>query len=515
MKVASNMRVAFQGERGAFSEEAAVKLLGGEVRLVPLPTFEAAFGAIAKGAADYILAPIENSLAGPVHRSFDLLVESPLTIVGEVIIRIAHILIGPPGGTIEEVTVVESHPVALAQCERFFSACPGLKRIARDDTAGSVREIVQAGDRTRAAIASKRAAKIYGGQILSEHLEDDSENYTRFLLLAPATEAAPEEADKLSLVFRLAHLPGALYYALEAFARRNINLMEIVRITSPFNVAARNFRPDGSILERGKGVSVGGAEVIVAAGPCAVESAEQIGEIAVRAAQAGAKLLRGGAFKPRSSPYSFQGLGEQGLKLLREAADKNGLLVVSEVMDPSQIEMMLPYVDVMQVGARNMQNYYLLRALGENSIPVLLKRGMSATIEELLLSAEYIMSGGNYNVMLCERGIRTFDTYMRNTMDIAAIPVIKQLSHLPVIADPSHGTGRRDKAAAMARAAVAAGADGLLIEVHEDPERALSDGAQSLYPDQSDKVMDEVRMIAPAVGRQIAGSGASIHAAKN
>jgi prephenate dehydratase len=221
------MRVAFQGERGAFSEEAAVKLLGGEVRLVPLPTFEAAFGAIAKGAADYILAPIENSLAGPVHRSFDLLVESPLTIVGEVIIRIEHNLIGAPGGRLEEVAIVESHPVALAQCEEFFSARPFLKRIATGDTAGSVREIVQAGDRTRAAIASKRAAEIYGGQILREHLEDDPENYTRFLLLAPATEALPEKADKLSLVFRLAHLPGALYHALEPFARRNINLMKI------------------------------------------------------------------------------------------------------------------------------------------------------------------------------------------------------------------------------------------------------------------------------------------------
>src|ERR1700683_2542369 len=281
---------------------------------------------------------------------------------------------------------------------------------------------------------------------------------------------------------------------------------EIIRITPPFKLASRNFRPEGSIVELGKGVSIGGAEVIVAAGPCAVESAEQIGEIAGRVARAGAKLLRGGAFKPRSSPYSFQGLGEQGLKLLREAADKNGLLVVSEVMDPSQIEMMLSYVDVMQVGARNMQNYHLLRALGESSKPVLLKRGMSATIEELLLSAEYIMSGGNYNVMLCERGIRTFDTYMRNTMDIAAIPVIKQLSHLPVMADPSHGTGRRDKVPPMARAAVAAGADGLLIEVHQDPEHALSDGAQSIYPDQFAQLMKEVRVIAPAVGRNIANA---------
>ena len=278
---------------------------------------------------------------------------------------------------------------------------------------------------------------------------------------------------------------------------------EIIHISHPFKLASRDFHPQGSIVESGKGVAVGGTELVVAAGPCAVESAAQINEVAERVAQAGAKLLRGGAFKPRSSPYSFQGLGEEGLELLRKAADKNGLLVVSEVMDPSQVEMMVPYVDVMQVGARNMQNYHLLRALGEISKPVLLKRGMSATIEELLLSAEYIMSGGNYSVILCERGIRTFDTYMRNTMDIAAIPEIKQLSHLPVVADPSHGTGRRDKVAPMARAAVAAGADGLLIEVHPDPERALSDGAQSLYPDQFAQLMDDLRAIATAVGRQI------------
>ncbi len=278
---------------------------------------------------------------------------------------------------------------------------------------------------------------------------------------------------------------------------------ELILISHPFKLASRNFNPQGSVIDLGKGVSVGGPEVVVAAGPCAVESAEQVSEIAERVAQAGAKLLRGGAFKPRTSPYTFQGLGEEGLELLREAADRNDLLVVSEVMDPSQVESMLPYVDVMQVGARNMQNYNLLRALGEISKPVLLKRGMSATIEELLLSAEYIMAGGNYSVVLCERGIRTFDNYMRNTMDIAAIPVIKHLSHLPVMADPSHATGRRDKVAPMARAAVAAGADGLLIEVHPDPERALSDGAQSLYPDQFAQLMAEIRIIAPAVGRRV------------
>jgi 3-deoxy-7-phosphoheptulonate synthase len=330
-----------------------------------------------------------------------------------------------------------------------------------------------------------------------------------------AEEQIQHVIDRLvSLGFDVHRSTGATHTVLGAvgvrsdFDPRDIELLdgvrEVVRITQPYKLASRVFRPEGTIVKVGQGVHIGGPEVVVAAGPCAVESAEQIHTIAERVAQLGAKLLRGGAFKPRSSPYTFQGLGEQGLKLLREAADKNGLLVVSEVMDPSQISLLLPYVDVLQVGARNMQNYHLLRALGEVAKPVLLKRGMSATIEELLLSAEYIMAGGNYNVILCERGIRTFETYTRNTLDIAAIPVIKKLSHLPIIADPSHGTGRRDKVSPMARAAVAAGADGLLIEVHHDPEHALSDGAQSLYPDQFAQLMAELRIIAPAVGRRMA-----------
>ena len=271
------------------------------------------------------------------------------------------------------------------------------------------------------------------------------------------------------------------------FDHRDFELLEgvreVMRITQPFKLASRQFKPEGTIVDLGRGVKIGGNEVVVAAGPCSVESREQILSIAESVAKAGAKILRAGAFKPRTSPYAFQGMGEEGLKLMREAADKFGLFTVSEVMDASQIQMMLGYVDIFQVGARNMQNYYLLRALGEVRKPVLLKRGMSATMEELLLSAEYILAGGNYNVILCERGIRTFETYTRNTLDIAAIPVIKKLSHLPMLADPSHGTGRRDKVPPMARAAVAAGADGLLIEVHNDPDHALSDGAQSLDPD--------------------------------
>jgi 3-deoxy-7-phosphoheptulonate synthase len=276
------------------------------------------------------------------------------------------------------------------------------------------------------------------------------------------------------------------------------------RISSPYKLAGRSFRPEGTVVTLGNGLKIGGQEVVVMAGPCSVESRPQIFSTAEAVAKAGARVLRGGAFKPRSSPYSFQGHGEEALKMLREAGEKFNLLVISEVMEISQIPLMLPYVDILQVGARNMQNFNLLRELGKVRKPVLLKRGIAATLEELLLSAEYIMAGGNYDVILCERGIRTFETYTRNTMDISAIPIIHKLSHLPMTADPSHGTGRRDKVTPMARASVAAGADALLIEVHCDPDKAMSDGAQSLYPEQFAKLMDELRLIAPAVGRKIA-----------
>ena len=292
------------------------------------------------------------------------------------------------------------------------------------------------------------------------------------------------------------------------FDTRNLEVLggvqEVHRISAPYKLAGRSFRPQGTVVQFANGLQIGGDEVVVMAGPCSVESREQLFTVAEQVSKAGARVLRGGAFKPRSSPYSFQGLGLEGLKLLREAGDRFGMLIISEVMEISQIEMMLPYVDILQVGARNMQNFNLLRELGKIKRPVLLKRGIAATLEELLLSAEYIMAGGNYDVILCERGIRTFETYTRNTLDISAIPIIKHLSHLPMTSDPSHGTGRRDKVAAMARASVAAGADALLIEVHHDPDKALSDGAQSLYPEQFRQLMGELRMIAPAVHRKIA-----------
>jgi len=278
---------------------------------------------------------------------------------------------------------------------------------------------------------------------------------------------------------------------------------DTVAITQKFKLASRAFRPQDTTFRVGD-VAVGGSRLAIVAGPCSIESRSQLLESAHAVKEAGATFLRGGAFKPRSSPYSFQGLGEKGLKLLAEAREETGLAVVTEVMSPRKVALVAIYADVLQVGARNMQNFDLLNAVGETQKPVLLKRGMSATVEDLLMAAEYILAHGNDRVMLCERGIRTFEKYTRNTLDISAIPVVKKLSHLPIIVDPSHGTGRRDKVAPMARAAVAAGADGLLIEVHPCPEAALSDGAQSLTSEMFAALMKELRMIAPAVGRSLA-----------
>ncbi|HEX8090700.1 MAG TPA: 3-deoxy-7-phosphoheptulonate synthase [Blastocatellia bacterium] len=319
--------------------------------------------------------------------------------------------------------------------------------------------------------------------------------------------------DKLvRLGFDIHRSTGVLHTVLGAVGghivdTRDIELLsgvkEVLRISSPYKLASRSFKAEPTRI-RIKDVTIGGREVVIMAGPCTVESRDQVMAIAEVVSQRGAKVLRGGAFKPRTSPYSFQGMGEEGLKYLRQAGDRFNMLVVSEVMEASQIPLFIRYVDILQIGARNMQNFNLLREVGRINKPVLLKRGPSATIEETLLAAEYIMSGGNHEVMLCERGIRTFDTYLRNTFDISAIPVLKNLSHLPVVADPSHATGRRDKVAPVAQAAVAAGADALLIEVHHDPENALCDGAQSLLPDQFEQLMRRLRLIADAVDREVA-----------
>ena len=273
---------------------------------------------------------------------------------------------------------------------------------------------------------------------------------------------------------------------------------EVIRISSPYKLVSRVFKKEDTVIDV-KGTKIGGGHIGMIAGPCTVETYDQMDATAKKLNSYGVKILRGGAFKPRTSPYSFQGLGEEGLKILKEVADKYNMAVTSEVMEVSQIPMFLEYVDILQVGARNMQNFNLLKSLGEIRKPVLLKRGLSATIEEWLMSAEYIMAGGNREVILCERGIRTFEHITRNTLDISAIPVVQKISHLPVVVDPSHATGLRDKVAPMSKAAVAAGADGLIIEVHNSPETAVCDGAQSLYPEQFEELFTDLKALAAVV----------------
>jgi len=344
-------------------------------------------------------------------------------------------------------------------------------------------------------------------------------SYEKAMIVAMQERASEEQIQQVSgrlfaLGFEVHRSSGEHQTVLGAVgAKQEIDLQNIASLPgvrevrpvgSNYKLVSRAFRPEGTVIQFAGGLAIGGSAVVVMAGPCSVESRDQLFAVADAVSSAGARCLRGGAFKPRTSPYSFQGLREPALQMMREAGERFGLITVSEVMEVSQIPAMLPYIDILQVGSRNMQNFDLLRKLGKIRKPILLKRGIAATIEELLLAAEYVMAGGNYEVILCERGIRTFETYTRNTLDIAAIPVIKQLSHLPVIADPSHGTGLRDKVAPMARAAVAAGADGLIVEVHNCPDRALSDGAQSLYPAQFEGLMDELRPLATVIGRKLA-----------
>jgi 3-deoxy-7-phosphoheptulonate synthase len=281
-------------------------------------------------------------------------------------------------------------------------------------------------------------------------------------------------------------------------------VQEVIHVSKPYKQVSREWKPEPTVVQLGGGLAIGGEDVVVMAGPCSVESERQILEAAEAVREAGATVLRAGAFKPRSSPYSFQGLGKEGLKLLERAKAETGLLVVTEAMDPEAVGPVAEVADIIQIGARNMQNYSLLKKVGKLKKPVLLKRGMAATIQELLLSAEYILAEGNPNVILCERGVRGFDPATRNLFDLSAIPVVHHLSHLPIVADPSHGTGHREMVTPMARAAVAAGADGLLVEVHPNPDRALSDGAQSLYPEQFARMMREIRVIAETIGRRVA-----------
>ena len=281
-------------------------------------------------------------------------------------------------------------------------------------------------------------------------------------------------------------------------------VQEVIRVTKPYKLVSRDTKPDNTVIKfPGSRVTIGGPDLAIIAGPCAIENRDQAFKVAERVARAGAQFFRGGAYKPRTSPYSFQGLGEGGLKIMAEIRDRFGLLIVTEALDYESLDLVDQYADVIQIGARNMQNFSLLKRAGRARKPVLLKRGLSATLEEFLMAAEYIMSEGNYNIVLCERGVRTFADHTRNTLDLSIVPAVQRLSHLPIIVDPSHGTGKRNKVTPLSRAAVAVGADGLMVEVHHDPDRALSDGMQSLFPDQFDALMAQVRQIAAVVGRSV------------
>ncbi len=278
---------------------------------------------------------------------------------------------------------------------------------------------------------------------------------------------------------------------------------KVLPVLAPYKLVSREFKPQDSIVDLGKGIKIGAKKIVVMAGPCAVENYDMLLEIAKKVKEAGAVVLRAGAFKPRTSPYSFQGLGEEGLKYLKDVGEKLGLVTVTEVMDPRDVELVIRYADILQIGARNMQNFNLLREVGETQKPILLKRGMSSTIKEWLMSAEYVLSQGNFNLILCERGIRTFEDFTRNTLDISAVAAVEQLSHLPVVVDPSHAAGKWGLVPILSRAAVAAGADGLIVEVHSHPEDALSDGAQSLLPERFSELMQQLKTLSKAIGREV------------
>ena len=339
------------------------------------------------------------------------------------------------------------------------------------------------------------------------------------MLVVMKAQATPEEVAAVcdhieGLGFRAHALPGAQRTAIGITGNQgsidqgNLEEMsgvaEVIKVSKPYKLVSRDVKEEDTVIRfAGTDATIGGRDLAVIAGPCSIESHEQAFAVAEQVAKAGAQFFRGGAYKPRTSPYAFQGMGEEGLKIMAEIREAFGLRIVTEAMDNESLELVEKYADVIQVGARNMQNYSLLKKVGKTRKPVLLKRGMSATLEELLMAAEYVMSEGNYEVILCERGVRTFTDHTRNTLDLSIVPAVQRLSHLPIVVDPSHGTGKRNKVVPMARAAVAAGCDGLIVEVHHQPDKALSDGAQSIYPEQFEQMMDECRQIARVLRRDI------------
>lgn len=542
-------KVAIQGEEGSYSEEAGIKYWGKSVVFVPRRSFEDVTAAVEKGEADYGLLPLENTLIGSIAHTYDLILESHLPIIGEVITPVSHCLLSVKKVQVGEIRRVYSHPAALSQCSTFLQSLHDCEIIPIYDTAGSAMKISREKDPASAAIASRLAAQLYNLEIIAEKLEDYPNNQTRFIIVAREFEESSLKNAKTSIVFTTLHQPGALYQVLKVFNDYGINLtklesrphktepwrsyfyldfegheresivreamkelkeqtnflkvlgsypvwtgkrkVELLEVEDhedkshlPLYSLERTEEPTKVILEEPpiEPLTIGGGNFTIIAGPCSVEGRKQLFKTANLVRESGVKILRGGAFKPRTSPYSFQGLGEEGLKLLKEAKETYGLYIISEVISPADVGLVAEYVDILQIGARNMQNFTLLNEIGTVRLPVLLKRGMSATIKEFLLSAEYILKQGNTHVILCERGIRTFETSTRNTLDLSSVPLLKMKTHLPVFVDPSHGTGNRDLVLPMSKAAMVAGADGVMVEVHFQPDSALSDGNQSLDP---------------------------------
>ena len=555
-------RVGFQGTAGSFSDLALTKLYADpgrqDLQRRGFRSFTAAVEALEAGQLDYTLLPIENTIAGSLNETYQLLTDRPLHIVAEEVLPVEHCLAALPGARLRDLKVVRSHAVALQQCAAFLARLGDCSRESRSDTASAAESVAADADPSIGAICSAEAAHRCGLTILERGIADQADNFTRFVLVGLKPEPVdPRLPCKVSLMLALNHRRGALARCLDVFAQRNINLTklesrpradrpweyqfyvdleghledgqvkaaldEILPFTNTMSIlgcyarrildneeherleplpemapqAAAPAAPpvvqrDGSLRHCGLredggrsvirigGVPVGDGNFLLIAGPCAVESRAQITAAAEMVKSLGVPVMRGGAFKPRSSPYSFQGLGFEGLDLLRYAGDAFELPVVTEVLRPEDAGAIARQADALQVGARNMQNFELLKAVGRTDRPVVLKRGLSATIDDLLAAAEYIMSAGNQQVILCERGIRTFETATRSTLDISAVPVLKQRTHLPVIVDPSHAAGRRDLVIPLALAAVAAGADGLIVECHPDPAAALCDKEQAL-----------------------------------
>ena len=554
-------KVAIQGEEGSFSEEAGIKYWGKSVVFIPKRSSDEVVKAVEDSEADFGLLPVENSLIGSISTTYDLLLESNLPIIGEIITPISHYLLAIKKVPVGSIKKVYSHPVALSQCSSFLQGLTNCEIIPNYDTAGSAIRVSREKDPTIGAIASRHAAKIYNLEILAEKLEDYPNNQTRFIIIAKVSGTEYHKNSKTSIVFTTLHQPGSLFRALKIFNDYGINLTKLesrphkteawryyfyldfeghledkmvkealeelkeqtnflkilgsypvwsgkgkvehlrvsereVESKSHLPLYSRERHPESTMIilsaQEMEEVHIGGGSFTIIAGPCSVEGRKQLFKTANIIRDSGVKILRGGAFKPRTSPYSFQGLGEEGLKLLREARESYGLYIISEVVSPADTELVASYVDILQIGARNMQNFTLLKEIGSLQKPVMLKRGMSATIQEFLLSAEYILAQGNTQVILCERGIRTFETTTRNTLDLSAIPILKEETHLPVFVDPSHGTGNRKLVLPMSKAAMVAGADGVIVEVHFQPDAAMSDGNQSLDPDQYRDFMREL-----------------------